>query len=178
MSYELSEIKAIRKKIGITQSELAKQANISQSLIAKIEAGSLDPTYSKVKQIFDVLNTLSKSKELKAKEIMNKKLIYVRPETKIKDVIKDMRRHGISQMPVIKNHNCIGLVSETILLDAITKDVDKVEDIMGDSPPIIAKDTSIEIISNLLKFYPIVVVSEKGQIQGVITKSDILKSIS
>lgn len=178
MPYEISEIKPIRKKLGITQFELAKQANISQSLIAKIEAGILDPTYSKVSKIFDVFNSLSKSKELKAKNIMNKKLISINPETKIKDAIKEMRKHGISQTPVIKNNNCIGLVSETIILNSFTKkDIDKVKDIMEDAPPIIAKDTSIEIISNLLRFYPIVLVSEKGILQGVITKSDILKSI-
>ncbi len=178
MSYEISEIKSIRKKLGMTQSELAKQANISQSLIAKIEAGILDPTYSKVRQIFDVLNSISKTKELKAKDIMNKKLIQVRPETKIKDLIKEMRRHGISQMPVIKNNTCVGLISEKILLEAFTKKgVEKACDIMGDVPPIIAKDTPLDIISNLLKFYPIIIVSEKGTLEGIITKSDILKAI-
>ncbi|TKJ17850.1 hypothetical protein CEE44_05000 [Candidatus Woesearchaeota archaeon B3_Woes] len=178
MAFEISEIKPIRKKLGITQSELAKQANISQSLIAKIEAGTLDPTYSKAKKIFEVLNSLSKSKELKAKNIMNKKLISINPETKIKNAIKEMRKHGISQIPVLKNNNCVGLVSETIILNSFTKkDISKVEDIMGDCPPIISKDTSIEIVSNLLKFYPIVLVSEKGDLQGLITKSDILKAI-
>ncbi len=178
MTFETSEIKPIRKKLGITQFELAKQANISQSLIAKIESGILDPTYSKVRRIFDVLNSLSKSKELKAKDIMNKKLIFINPETKIKNTIKEMRKHGISQIPVIKNNQCIGLISETTILNSFTKkDINKVKDIMEDAPPIIAKDTSIEIISNLLRFYPIVLVSEKGTLQGVITKSDILKSI-
>jgi len=178
MTYEISEIKNIRKRLGLTQTQLAHQANVSQSLIAKIESNKIDPTYSKVNQIFEVLNLLSKKKELKAKDIMNKKLISVEPQTKIKDVISEMRRHGISQMPVIKNNNCVGLVSETILLEAFNKkNINNVEDIMGDSPPIIAKDTSIDVISNLLKFYPIVIVSEKGQLQGIITKSDILRAI-
>ena len=114
MSYEVQEIKTIRKKLGLTQNNLAKQANVSQSLITKIEAGTLDPTYSKVTQIFEVLNSLSKTKEKKAKDIMNKKLIYIEPETNIKDIIKEMRKHSISQMPVVKNHNCVGLISETI----------------------------------------------------------------
>jgi predicted transcriptional regulator len=178
MNYDVSEIKAIRKKLGLTQNELAKQAGISQSLIAKIEAGTLDPTYSKVNQIFDFLNGLSKEKELKAKNIMNKKLISVEPSTKIHDVVKEMRKHGISQMPVIKEHNCVGLISESILLDSIGKNnVCKVDDIMEDAPPVIAKDASISVISNLLKFYPIVMVSEKGKLLGVITKADILKSM-
>ena len=178
MQYEISEIRSIRKQLGLTKAELSKQAMVSQSLIAKMEAGLLDPSYSNVKKIFDVLNNISKNKELKAKDIMNKKLISISPDTKIKDVIKEMRRHGISQMPVIKDNNCVGLVSDSILLDAFSrKGVEKVSDIMADSPPIIAKDTSIDIISNLLKFYPIVMVSEKGRLEGVITKADILKAI-
>jgi predicted transcriptional regulator len=178
MTYEVSEIKTIRKNIGLTQGELAKQAEVSQSLIAKIEAGHIDPTYSKVKKIFSVLDDLSKSKQVKAKDIMNKKLIGIDPKTNIKDIIKEMRRHSISQMPVVKDNQCIGLISETILLDAFNKpNVKRAEDIMGDIPPTIAKDTSIDIISSLLKVYPIVMVSEKGQLLGVITKSDVLKAI-
>ena len=100
MPYEIQEIKAIRKKLGLTQLELAKQSNVSQSLITKIEAGTLDPTYSKVQQIFEVLNSLFKTKEKKAKDIMNKKLIGIKPDTEIPNIIQEMRKHSISQMPV------------------------------------------------------------------------------
>ena len=58
MSYELSEVKVIRKKLGLTQGELAKAAGVSQSLIAKIESTKIDPTYSKVKLIFHALESL------------------------------------------------------------------------------------------------------------------------
>jgi len=37
MTYELEEVKKIRKKLGLTQTELANRAGVSQSLIAKIE---------------------------------------------------------------------------------------------------------------------------------------------
>jgi len=50
---ELSEIKARRKQLGITQEELAELAEVSQSLIAKIENSSIIPTYDRVKRIFD-----------------------------------------------------------------------------------------------------------------------------
>ena len=36
---ELEEIKRIRKKLGISQTELANRAQVSQSLIAKVESG-------------------------------------------------------------------------------------------------------------------------------------------
>ena len=59
-NYELEEIKKIRKKLELTQTELADRAGVSQSLIAKIEAGRIDPTYSKTKKIFAALSDLEK----------------------------------------------------------------------------------------------------------------------
>ena len=116
MPYELEEIKEIRKKFGLTQGELANRAGVSQSLIAKIEAGRLDPTFSKTKRIFEAIDTLGKKKELKAEQIMNKWLISVRPNDGIKYAIDKMKKSNISQMPVIEDHKSIGVVSESIIL--------------------------------------------------------------
>lgn len=169
------EIREIRKKLGITQSELSKQANVSQSLIAKIEAGRIDPTYTKLKSIVSALSGFGKRKELKAGQIMNPKIISVEPDDNIKEVIAKMKRHGISQLPVIEEHKSIGIVSEATLLDAILNKKGKhVKDIMEDSPPIVSKNSSAGIVANLLKFYPMVLVSEDGKLRGVITKSDLL----
>ncbi len=52
---ELSEIKHLRKKFGLTQSQLAKLSGVSQSLIAKIEADRIDPTFSKAQKIFEAI---------------------------------------------------------------------------------------------------------------------------
>ena len=61
MPYELSEIKKIRKNLGLTQTQLSKRANVSQSLIAKIESGKIDPTFTKTKKIFEHIKGLNLS---------------------------------------------------------------------------------------------------------------------
>ena len=171
----MSEIKEIRKKFGLTQSELAKISGVSQSLIAKIEAGRIDPTYSKIRKIFETIESIGKKHELKAEEIMTKKIIHVRPQDDIKEAIKKMKRSNISQMPVIEDNKSLGSVSESTILEAIlNKKSNKIKDIMDDSAPIVSKNTTITLVSNLLKFYPMVLVSENGELKGIITKSDLL----
>lgn len=175
MTYELEEIRKIRKKLGLTQTELANRAGVSQSLIAKIESGRIDPTYTKTKKIFAALSELEKKEEVKAEQIMNSKIINVAPSEPIKDAIAKMKKHQISQLPVIESQKLIGLVSESIILEALLNSkATLVREVMQEAPPIVSKTTSIQVVSNLLKHYPIVVVSEEGKLIGLITKSDLL----
>ena len=178
MISELEQIKTLRKKFGITQAQLARTANVSQSLIAKIESGRIDPTYSNVRKIFTALNDIGKKQELKAMDIMNDKIVYLNPEEDIEEAIKKMKKFNISQLPVISEHKSIGLVSEAIVLDGIlNKRGKRVEDIMTDSPPVVPLNTSTDAILNLLQFVPMILVSSDGKLKGVITKSDVIEKM-
>jgi len=175
MTYELNEIKKIRKNLELTQTDLAKKANVSQSLIAKIESGKIDPTYTKTQKIFQTLNDLENKEEVKAEEIMNKKIVSISPTEDIKNSISKMKKYDISQMPVVENDNVVGLISESTLLNALLdKKFKKVSEIMEESPPIVSKNASIQLISNLLRHYPMVMVSDSGKLIGLVTKSDLL----
>ena len=48
---------------------------------------------------------------------------------------------------------------------------------MEETPPILSKTTSIKVISNLLRHYPTVLVSENGKLVGLITKADLLEKL-
>ena len=178
MPYELSEIKKIRKSLGLTQTDLAKMANVSQSLIAKIESGKIDPTFTKTKKIFETLDLLQNKEEIKADELMNKRVVSVAPNDSVKESINKMKKYGISQMPVLDGQNVVGLVSESTLLDALmSKKSNKIEEIMEESPPTVSKTASVKVVSSLLKHYPIVLVSESGKLVGLITKADLLAKL-
>ena len=178
MIQNLADIKRLRRKFNLTQSDLAKRANVSQSLIAKIESDRIDPTYTKVQQIFDTLDLLGKKQEIKASEIMNDKIISLGPDEAISEAIKKMKKYNISQMPVIEEHKSIGLVSEAIILDAmLEKKAKKIDEIMHDPPPVIPANMGVNAVAGLLHFSPMVLVSENGKLKGVITKSDLLGKV-
>ena len=175
MTYELEEIKKIRKKLGMTHAELANRAGVSQSLIAKIESGRIDPTYTKIKMIFAAIGELERKEEIKAEQFMTSRIISIAPHASIKEAVDNMKKFKISQLPVVDEHKVIGLVSESTILNALLNSKGKeVREVMQESPPMVSKTTSIQVISNLLKYYPTVLVSEEGRLIGLITKSDLL----
>ncbi|HLC75486.1 MAG TPA: CBS domain-containing protein [Candidatus Nanoarchaeia archaeon] len=181
-THDLSEIKKIRKKLGLTQSQLAKKASVSQSLIAKIEAEKLDPGYSKTKQIFDALEQLTQNEELAAADIMNRKIMTAKANDSVADIIKIMKKHAISQMPVVDSEKPVGMISEHGILDSLSNGValqqQKAKDIMEDCPPIITPQTKISVFAHLLRYFPIVLIVSKGKLEGLISKADVIERIT
>ncbi len=178
MYSELSEIKRLRKRHSLTQSQLARLAHVSQSLVAKLESGRIDPSYSSVKKLFDVLGSISDQKEHRAEELMARKIISCRSTESVTSAVSKMKSHSISQLPVIDRNIAVGLVTESAILNAISsKELSsvKVSEIMLEAPPIVSKKTPIRILIDLLKYSPLVLIADNGKFEGVVTKSDVLR---
>lgn len=179
MVFDITQLKKIRTQVGLTQTEFAHHANISQSMVAKIESGRLDPTYSYVKKIEETISVISKRSEKEASNVMHKGVLSVEKSDKVKTVIGLFSKHRISQVPVIENNHVIGLVTESSLLDNADEGLrnKKVEEVMTECPPILTPKTKMSAILPLLNFYPIIIVQDKGKIEGVITKADVIKQL-
>ncbi|MFH1520494.1 MAG: CBS domain-containing protein [Candidatus Micrarchaeota archaeon] len=181
---ELEKIKSLRKKLDLTQKQLAKLAGVSQSLIAKIESNRVDPAYSKVIAIFYALEQeLSKGDSQKtAKDIMTKQIITATPNDKLNKIMEIMKKYNISQLPVLQNGKCIGSVSENEFIDWITKYGNSlgkvhVNEVMEMSFPTIPPNAKLSTITELLKLYKAILVETKGTPIGIITKADLIKAI-
>ncbi len=182
MNLELHEIKYIRKKVGLTQKQLADRAGVSQSLIAKVEAGRIEPTYSNCKRIFSVLENINTAKEYTAQDIMNRKLVLAEESETLAGIVKAMKKYDISQVPVIRNKNPVGLITESLIIDKMLEIKDqqkiaalKAKDIMLECPPIISPETKQSAVMTLLKHFSVILVAEQGNLLGLITKADILE---
>jgi len=178
---ELSEIKQMRNKVGLTQVELARLAKVSQSLIAKIEAGKIVPNYRKTKRIFEALESVGKAEQRKAAEVMSRHVVSVRENDRIVKAAKLMERHAFSQLPVIRKEKSIGTVTEHAIIESMQNGIDvkkaKVRDIMQESLPIVAPNTIFGTLACLLEHEQALLVAKKGKIIGIITKSDLLKAV-
>ncbi len=178
----LNAIKTLRKKFHLNQKALADKSGVSQSLIAKIEAGKIDPSFTKAQQIFQALDELREREEVKAAQMMKTRVFFAQYNEPLKDVIKTMKSKGISQMPVLSKEKVIGILSENTILNKIAENPHKVsslkaEEVMEEAPPIVSSNTGRHTLLELLRHHPIVLVAEKGDIKGIISKSDLLERI-
>lgn len=184
--YELptpEDIKKYRKQLKLTQVDLAKRAGVSQSLIARIEAGNVDPRLSTLRRIVDAMK-VEEIRDVCAEDIVKAPVIHVSPDDTVGQASEIMKKHGISQLPVLKGGVQVGSVSEAMVIKGIDLEKDlskistkKIGEIMNGGFPTVEKRTGMKVLSKLLELDPAVLIAEKGKVVGIITKADVLKLI-
>lgn len=180
----LKEIERKRKSLGLNQKKLAQLTGVSQSLIAKIESNRINPSYEKAKAIFDILETLERKRDVKASEVMSRKIVGVSKNDTVSKATSIMSKTGFSQLPVFDEGRLVGSVTDKAILNEMLKREDPsemsswpVERVMEEAFPRVELSTPISIISSLLQYAPAVLVTEKGEVAGIVTKADLIKII-
>ncbi len=180
----LEDIGKRRRQLDLKQSELARLAGVSQSLIAKLEAGTTESSYTKVKTIFDVLERLEAKTKIQEEKVVPNQVISVQQNEPVARVVQLMKDHGYSQIPVFKGKQSVGSISEKSVLRQILEGKDLAQiskltalEIMEEAFPQVAEDAPLSLISSLLQVYPAVLVSKKGNVTGIITKADLLRML-
>jgi predicted transcriptional regulator len=178
----LEEVAQKRRLLGLKQSEIAKLAGVSQSLIAKVELGKIDPAYTKVKNIFEALEKLEVQAKIQAGKVLHNQVVGIQKNEPVSKVVQLMKSYGYSQLPVFDGKRSVGSVSEKTILNQILAGKDlaqitklSIEDVMEEAFPQVDEDAPLSLISSLLQVYSAVLVSKKGTAVGIITKADLLR---
>ena len=178
----LDEIKKRREKLGLTQSDLAELAGVSQPLIARLESrkNRIDPTLSTYLKITRVLDEIEQ-KKVTARNIYHNPTISVTSSDSIEKAVNVMEEYYISQLPVIDDDFQIGSISEGALVRVISRgNIEKisnmpVKEIMEEPFPMIPPTADLPMLSHLLEHHSAVLVQERGRVAGIITKQDVLR---
>ena len=169
---DLSDIKRLRMKVGLSQTALAKKAGVSQAHIAKIESGKVDPRFSTVDRIFRCLKEEEKDH---CRKYMTPHIYGVEQDDSVSRAARMMREKGISQVVVFRGRSVIGMITEEDLLRFSgdrSSDADKA---MSEPPPKVVGTTSADTVKDLLLEFPAVIVMEQDEAVGIITRSDLIK---
>ena len=178
------EIKNYRHKVGLTQATLAEKAGVSQSLIARIEAGDVDPRVSTLKKIISVLKDAEEGGRLTAETLMRSPVLSIKPTDTIGKASKVMETKDVSQLPIIDRGLQIGSISETRIIKEMASGRDpsklynmRVTEIMTNGFPTVNPHADVKTLTNIVELNPAVLVVDKGRIKGIITKTDVVRLI-
>ena len=180
----IEEVAKKRRIMGLTQQKLARIAGVSQSLIAKLESQKIDPSYTKVKAIFDALERLQTETEVRAEEVLHNEVIGIQKSDLVSKAVQTMADYGYSQLPVFDGEHAVGSISEKTIIGKVSagKDLSQISkrsvgDVMEEAFPQVGEDAPLPLIASLLQVYPAVLISKKGKVVGIVTKADLLKML-
>ena len=192
---DLDKIRQMRKRLNLSQRELASMAGVSQSLIAKIERGSIDPSYSNVRKILMAFEEVLRKRkvegvklgaQLTVGDLATRGVISVSPEQTVGECVDRMMKGRFTQLPVMVGDKVVGGITDDRIRDYTIEETrngrksydgvmsTKVEEMMMDPFPILSEDTPIELASVHLQREEAILVSRKGQIVGILTSADFL----
>lgn len=107
-------------------------------------------------------------------------VISARPSETLSEVIGKMKKHGISQLPVLDGDKVVGIVAETDVLNhLLTGDGDgKVVDVVEANFAIVDPTTSVSVVGQFFKQNKVVVVYDGPKLTGILTKIDFIDHVS
>jgi predicted transcriptional regulator len=181
---DLRDIRRRRQKLGISQRKMARKLGISQSMVAKIEAESINPSYRLVQKIFGYLNGMQAVSMGRARDVASKPLYALRRSHTVGEAVKMLQERGFKQLPVVEGNHNIGSVSERGISRRILETsrprllLDRpIAKIMDEALPTVSEDLPVEGIIPLLQRTQAVLTTKQGRITGIITNADLLKLI-
>lgn len=125
--------------------------------------------------------------EMRVKDIIthkeDKSFITIQIDDTVKQAFKVMKENDISQMPVLKNGEIVGSITESAVLsflleNPISHSERSVESIMGNAFPTVSEDLPFSQLSRYIgRKIPAVMAKDKAGILHIITQYDIIQAV-
>lgn len=181
----LEEIKKRRLKLGISQHRLARETQVGQSTIAKIENGKTEPTYRMVSRIFEYFDTQQDSNIGEIGSIATRPVISVRTFDSVRNAVSILREKGFKQLPVSDRGRLVGSVSERGISSQILQTSNPatlmrkaIREVMDEALPQAPERTAISDLIPLLQRNQAVLTTKRGQVTGIVTNADLLRLLT
>jgi cystathionine beta-synthase len=106
-------------------------------------------------------------------------IVAVTPGQTVRQALKLMHLHDVSQLPVMENGNCVGSVSDWSLSARSLEDTKVLDvtlsEVMDPPFPTVEDQQAADSVAKLLsKSNPAVLVRTNGKVTGIVTRSDLL----
>ncbi|WP_436935553.1 CBS domain-containing protein [Halovenus marina] len=173
------DLRERRNDLGLTQSDLAQKADVSQPLIARIEGGDVDPRLSTLRRIVTALEE-AEGGLMRAEQLMHSPVVSVPPDASVRETTELMDEKSYSQVPVIRDGIPQGIIGMSDIRQRSEDNVGDlpVAEVMGEAVSTVEPDATIDAIDAHLDHNDAVLVVDNGETVGIITEADIARHIS
>ena len=177
-----AEIRKRRVALGISLGELARAVGRSDATLSRIERGRIRPSYDLVQQILTYLEGQEglAAPRLTVGDLMNRSLVTIESSATLSTAAQRLEGGAFSQLPVVDSGKVVGALSESALLKALGQPSARrarVRDVLEPAYPLVEEGFPADLLPGLLGRYPAVLVARKGDLQGIVTKADLIRGL-
>jgi cystathionine beta-synthase len=105
-------------------------------------------------------------------------LITAAPGDEVKTIIRLMKQHGISQLPVLEGDKLLGIISESDLVQALLRDPENIdrpiEGLIDQSYVVVPPETPLARLAAIFGEGKVALVQDGGKVRGLVTKIDFI----
>ena len=178
----LPQVRKRRLQLGISLGELARAVGRSDATISRIERGQIRPSYDLVQRILAYLEEHEgvASPHLTAADVMKREVVTIAADAPLTHAVQAMDLGAFSQLPVLSNGRVTGSLSESAVLRALAQPSGRrarVRDVQEPAYPQVDGSFPADLLASILTRYPAVLVSQRGDLSGIVTKTDLIRGL-
>jgi len=171
--YVVQNIKVRRIRLNWSQSRLAKEAKVSQSLVAKMEKHLTVPNYESIQKMDQALEIGAQEGGRTIDKIANS-IVWVGVGDEVGKAVRIMKQKDFSQLPVMDGKKYVGNVSVGGLIGVSPNT--KIRDVLEPLFMVVQGNRPIALVREMVKKEGLkaVLVEEGGEVYGIVTAHDLI----